>query len=556
MPEVKGSIEFIGIFELLQIAGFNHRDLVLMMDNPAGSGHLVLADGAIIDAALAGQRGVGALFPLLMGAYAGTFTLLPPPAEMPQQTVNMTTEAVLMRVMMNLPQEEGIRRVCDTAWTVEGFASVLSPEELLQIFESNKKTGTAVFRRRNGGETALEFSAGGIIRAEGGGKSGAEAVYPLFLETECEFRITSPAATPSFAKMLDIPSVVMEGLRRKDENRLLRRELSQEDNPHVAETLERLERGELDEAARVALARRYLPGGEIAPAFVVARLTVDASPEVRRAAMETLCDLPEPIIEAFANDPQTPGPLLTYLLCSHDASGVQVAALGNPSVPAAAAVQFAPRARAVHLAALRERRDLLSESRELRDALRGNEACDFVELLDELDKAAGPKLRRRAFTAVIPREPAEALVLEKPEEDPLKEKTKTKLGPKDIQYIAKRGSLREKMAIVCGHDDDMALEVVRQPGLPESFVLGVAENKSTNSAALKYIAAQRTFLRNSSIVTALVYNPKTPVGATSTLLPLLRPDTLMKVASDRDLPDGTKQIARQMIEKRQKKHDK
>ncbi len=558
VKEVQGSIEFLGLLEFLQIAAFNHRSLVLMLENPVGSGHLVMNDGDVVDAVLESARGVGALFPLLQGSLTGSFHILPPPSEMPQRTINLKTDAILMRVAMSLPPPEESRK-CNAEWSIRGTTSLLSAEEMLQIFEASKKPAICDFGRNDEERIHLELAEGGILKAVGQNRQGADAVYPVFQMRDCDFTLTSPAASPTVERMLDIAGVVMEGLRRIDEQKLLGAELTVKDNPHAEEMLGALERGELDESARMTLAKRYLPGGEIAPAFIIARLTVDPCEAVRMTAMETLHDLPDPVIKAFANDPETPPPLLFYLLCGFGNKGVSEVAIANPATPVEALIDFAGQARPQHMAVYRKQTERLKQSSQLRKALRQNEHCDFIELLDELDKEAVPRMRKRSFTGMFPKveqKTGATLVLQKPEVDPRKEKPQARLGPKDIQYLAKRGTLREKMDLVCGNDDDVAAEIVSQPGVPESFILGVAEATAANSAALRVIAGQRSYRRNASIVKALVYNPKTPVPSAVGLLSLLRPDELMKVSGCRDIPDGTRQGARQILAKRQKKPKK
>ncbi len=555
MPQVEGPVQFLGILEFLQVASFNHRSLVLMLEGPVGSGYLVMDDGHVTHAVLGDRQGVGALFPLLQAGTEGTFQIQPPPKEPPAPSVSLKTDAILMRVAMNLPPRAAAPS-CNPAWRIEGTTDLLSLEEVLQIFEANKRPAVLAVDPDGEGASELILAEGGILKAAAPAKQGAEAVYALLALPCASFRISSPPEAPPVTTMLDVASVVMESLRRLDEEKLLSQELSAEENPHAQEMLEALDRGDLDESARLALAKRYMPGGEVAPAFVVARLTVDESETVRQAAMEALHDLPAPVVEAFANDPDCPKPLLFYLVCGYESKSVPTAAIGNPSTPAQALVEFAPRARAEHMPAFRERRDLLARHRSLRQALRQNPNCDFPDLLDELDKAAAPRMRKRAFTGVLPKEKAPEgvdLKLEKPEVDPRKQKPGSKLGPRDLQYLAKRGSLREKMKLVCGNDDDIAVEIVSQPGAPESFIVGVAESKAANAAALRYIAGHRTFRRSASIVRALVFNPKTPVPSATGLLTLIRAEDLNKIATSRDLPDGTRQGARQLAEKRQKK---
>ena len=55
---------------------------------------------------------------------------------------------------------------------------------------------------------------------------------------------------------------------------------------------------------------------------------------------------------------------------------------------------------------------------------------------------------------------------------------------------------------------------------------------------------------------ALVFNPKTPVGSATGLLSLVRFDALRKIADSRDIPDGTRQGARHIIDKREQKQKK
>ncbi|MBN2710835.1 MAG: DUF4388 domain-containing protein [Planctomycetes bacterium] len=551
MPEVSGNIQFLGLLEFLQIAGFNHRNLVLMLDNAAGKGHIVLKDGNVIDAVLGQQRGVGALFPLLQSATEGLFNILPAPAEMPQQTITLTTPQILMRVAMSMPAPDDIVK-CSSDWLIKGDTSILNTEEILQIFESNKRPAFCSFGPEPENQTQLAFSEGGILKAKGPNLDGAEAVYNLLVADSIPFVIQSPSSPPKVDRMLDIASLVMEGLRRRDEKQLLTSELSIEHNTHAAETLAALEAGELDISARMQIARRYLPGGEIAPATVVARLCIDENPEVRNTALETINDMPEPIVQALANDPESPRPLLTYLL-KYGSKQVAATAVLNTQTPEKALIEAAPQCKPPAMNAFLERKDLLKENRELRAALRENENCHFSDILDEMDKEAAPRMRKRKFSVAMAPGMEDEIVLEKPETDERKEKVNSRLTPRDIKFIAKRGNLRQKMGLVCGNDDDVAVEIVSDPGVPEPFILGVAEATAANASALRYIASQRTFRRNASIVNALVFNPKTPVSSAIGLMSLIRPDALMKISTSRDVPDGTRQGARQLLEKRQQK---
>lgn len=553
---IQGDIELLGLFEFLQIAAFNHRDLCLELENQAGRGVIFLQDGEIIDARLGEIKGVGALFPLLQASMTGHFQILPFPDPAPAKTITLTTTQILMRAAMNMPPSpEGI--VTNSRWRIAGPADLLSPEELLQIFETSKKPAHCRFDLRENGACELLLASGGVAHAEGEAGHGADAVYHLLRENAAAFSVQSPDAPPAAAKVLDIPSLVMEGLRQRDEARLLRRELRPEDNPHIQETLAQLDAGELDEAARIQLAKRFLPGGEAAPAALIARLTVDECDAVRTQALISLYDYPQPVIVALANDDETPVPLLAHLLAEYESEEVNLAAALNPRLPIPALTAFLPTAPAELVGEMKGRQDLLRAHKELRDALRKNEHCTYGEILDKLDAMEKPRLRKRAFTAIVPAiKLEESITLEKPPADETKAHTQTQVGPKEIQYIAKRGTLRQKMRLVCGNDDGIAEEIISQPGLPESFILGVAEATNAHAAALRYIGSQPSYRRNQNIAKALLFNPKTPVPTAAMLLPIMRIDVIEKAAHSRDLPDGTRQLARQTLEKKSKKPKK
>ncbi len=550
MGEVTGSIPLLGTLEFLQIASFNHRDLHVFMETAGGAGNITLYDGEVIDANFLAQNGINALYAILASATSGTFRICPCPDSLPERTINLSLKAVLMRAVMMMPPLDPA--TTDESWTITGSSDIISVEELLQIYESSKRTALCDFFDSENATANVVIVDGGIVKAKKGAAEGVEVIYDLLAQELTDFRIISPARKPEYEKRLDIPSVVMEGLRRADEKKIISQEVSAEKNPHVEETLSRLESGELDEDARVSLAKRYLPGGEIAPASIVALLTVDESPRVRETAMATLHDLPGAVIEAFANDPDSPAPLLHYLLCKHGSETVANTAQANPSTPLRAHLAFVLKANAAQLRFYRENQELLKAQSALRNAVRMNPACDFADLLDKLDQEFSPRMRKRSFTEE-PAEPVEAeLVLETPAEDPKVEKAQQKLGPKDIQFLAKRGTLRQKMELVCGNEAEIAAEIVSQPGIPESFIQSVAEAPSANSAALRYIAGQRSFLRNTNTLNALIFNPKTPVSSATFLLTLVRTPVVMKVAGSRDVPDGTRQAARQLMEKRHK----
>ncbi len=551
---VEGAIRLFGVCELLQTLAFHHRSVRLEIDTPQGPGYVRLEDGEVVDAARDDARGPDALFPLLMAAQGGVFRIRETDGEAgAERTIALPLNTILLRVLAELPPDDAAGQTA-TEQRVNGTTRLLGVQELLQIFEANQKGVELLLARDREPRARLVFADGGLVSAEAREGSGPEAVYAVLREESLRYRVQLPPSPPDASRLLDISGLVVEGLRRLDEERLRRKELSLEHNVHAEETLARLEAGELDGPARLAIARQYLPGGEAAPAGVVARVAVDPDPEIRRTALGTILGYPEAIREALASDPDTPPPLLAYLL-EHDAAGpVRAAAFDNPATPVRALTACMPQADAEMVARLGEREELLRSHRDLRRALRGHPDCTFVARLEEMDRTEGPRLRTRSFAESEAEEAA--LVLTPPVEDERKVSPPRRLGPRDIQYIVRRGSLRQKMKLVCGNDAEVAVEVVKSPAVPETAIAMIAENTTAHPAALAHIAGERRFRQNAIILNALIFNPKTPVHASMPLLPMLRADQLERVAGSRDVPDGLKQAAIGLLDKKKRKPKK
>jgi len=186
-------------------------------------------------------------------------------------------------------------------------------------------------------------------------------------------------------------------------------------------------------------------------------------------------------------------------------------------------------------------------------------------LLEAARREPAPRLRRRAFEedpAVDPptvpaaeaapavAQPASPAAHASAEAEG---ETRPKADPQAVLEMIRTGTLREKMALVCGRDAEVALAVVSQSGIPETFILGVAEACAANPVALRHIAGQKQFLRNGMILRALCHNPKMPTPAALPLLNLLRPDEWEKISANRELPEGTRQAARHLADKRAQK---
>jgi len=546
---VSGALPLLGAADLLQILSFNHRSVRLLTASDAGKCTMQIVDGRLRDVALPDATDISRLpFHLNLSK---AFALVPQPeAGAVSYSLDLPMSKVLFQLAMQAQaSEDGTLISPDNQASafVEGHVGALSLIEMMQIFENNGRTVELILTPDKGQSVKL-LLAGGLMYA-GQGYAGPDHVYAALGVNTASFRIIPTTTLPEEATRYNIASVVMEGLRRIDESR---RQVSDEPSEHAAEMLQALDEGELSEKERLEMARQYMPGGEMTPVTVVARLAVDESADVRIAAIKTMLSYSAEVLEALACDELTPVPVLRFLLKESGSRSVETAAIANPSLPSACLLEFMPLCASAHMDALRLREAALREDSGLRGALLKHPGCPYREWLEELDKECAPRLRRHVFgDTEHEQSAADLLDLERPLPNENEgERVGGKIGPKELQFIAKRGSLRQKMSLACGNDPELAVMVVCQPGIPDPFLLAVAESTSASSAALSWIGGNTRCRRNQQIVRTLLFNPKTPVPSSASLLSLVRKDVLTKLECSRDVPDGLRQQARQLLQKK------
>ena len=74
--------------------------------------------------------------------------------------------------------------------------------------------------------------------------------------------------------------------------------------------------------------------------------------------------------------------------------------------------------------------------------------------------------------------------------------------------------------------------------------------RNVNDEVLREIGTKREYIKRKTIVMALINNPKTPLGVSSTLLSRLTNKELAKIYSNRFLPDGLRRVAKRLFEQK------
>ncbi|MBI4698606.1 MAG: hypothetical protein HY758_06775 [Nitrospirae bacterium] len=109
-------------------------------------------------------------------------------------------------------------------------------------------------------------------------------------------------------------------------------------------------------------------------------------------------------------------------------------------------------------------------------------------------------------------------------------------GSKDIRTILLRDPNKEVM-----------LSVLENPKITENEIELLAKQKATSEEIIRVIAKKREWLKNYSIVYALVTNPKTPVAAAMKFVNRLSLKDLSSLEKDKNISGAVREIAKKIV---------
>lgn len=112
---------------------------------------------------------------------------------------------------------------------------------------------------------------------------------------------------------------------------------------------------------------------------------------------------------------------------------------------------------------------------------------------------------------------------------------------------AMRGRREERAILIRDPNRIVAAAVLSSPKLNESEIEVFARMTNVSEEVLRVIGSTRSWIRKYPITSALVRNPKTPLGVSMPLLVLLNERDVKQIAMDRNLPEGLRVQARKMI---------
>lgn len=155
----------------------------------------------------------------------------------------------------------------------------------------------------------------------------------------------------------------------------------------------------------------------------------------------------------------------------------------------------------------------------------------------------------------IPKEVIETLRIEEKEE-PAERKTQTllqkiqsmKVGEK-IQ-LAMKGGREIRSILVRDSSKEVVSAVLENQKISESEIELIAKQKTSTEEVLRIISKKKEWLKNYTILYALVTNPKTPPGAALSNIRSIKTKDLAMIAKNKSVPEAIRAAAKKIAAER------
>lgn len=120
----------------------------------------------------------------------------------------------------------------------------------------------------------------------------------------------------------------------------------------------------------------------------------------------------------------------------------------------------------------------------------------------------------------------------------------------DKVMLALKGSREERLILVRDRNHLVVRAVIQSPKLNDADVQTIAGMRSANEEALRAIGNRQRWLRRYGVLRSLVFNPRTPPGVATSLVPRLSARDLGMLGHDRNVSESVRSFARQVKAKR------
>ncbi|HUJ32286.1 MAG TPA: hypothetical protein VLY23_13460 [Candidatus Acidoferrum sp.] len=285
-----------------------------------------------------------------------------------------------------------------------------------------------------------------------------------------------------------------------------------------------------------------LPAEERAEMLAV--LAADSDAAIAERAKNVALTHPLAAFITAISRPDADSRLFTY--CSDnlgDKPGMADALAKNPGCPTSLVARVAPHLTSAGIQVLLDNLEWLTNDPELVLAVCQSKAAtpEQREMLDEMQKGA-----------MSMKELEEAA--EEVEPDPVKRKTMMqKLAYMTVVQritLALKGGREERMLLIRDPNKLVQKCVLQSPRLTDTEVESFAAMANLTAEVLRTISLNRVFMKNYSVAKNLVMNPKTPLDVSLHLFPRLTATDLVKLTTNKNVPETLRSMAQKLHRKR------
>lgn len=117
--------------------------------------------------------------------------------------------------------------------------------------------------------------------------------------------------------------------------------------------------------------------------------------------------------------------------------------------------------------------------------------------------------------------------------------------------LALKGGKEIRTILLRDPNKEVSLTVLDNPKLTETEVELVAKSRSAQDEALRKISKKKEWMKNYSIIHAMVTNPKTPAGISLPLVSELKTRDLALLGKNKNVTEGIRSTAKKLLKARQ-----
>ena len=326
---------------------------------------------------------------------------------------------------------------------------------------------------------------------------------------------------------------------------------------------------------------------------VLVLLSTASSVEVATQALQTLTNLPEPVLNG-ALDADLPGAVLMSLCVSYvDRMDVLERLINKPRLPIEAVEHLAEQGneltvelvstneerilaepQLIELIYMNEKSRMSTANRLIELAVRNDIECSGIPAWKEVALAIQGELIAEPSEEALPadvafwehQDLAQKLTREGDEEDAYietqegEEELKNQFKPLFQQLaemsVAERirtamlGTREQRLMLIREQNKVVATAAARSPLLKENEVALITRNRGVVVDVLRVIALTPEWMKSYQVKRNLVHNPKTPVALASRLVTQMREADLRRLARNKNVSGAVRTAARRHLDRR------